>query len=132
MKTNLQPFVICVLLILSSTQGYAQDVIAPPALGEDTKGTPAQIVTTEKPITNDDQPSTTDDSQQVNNKPNFFDSPKVTESRRESGQVYRIELEHAIGSKQVIEENDSDGNIETTPNDIEDTPNLPKWRLGSW
>lgn len=57
---------------------------------------------------------------------------EITESRRENGQRYRIELDHSGGAKQYIEENDSDGKIESTDNDIEETPNLPKWKLGSW
>jgi hypothetical protein len=31
-----------------------------------------------------------------------------------------------------MEETGSDGKIESTNNDIEETPNLPKWKLGSW
>ncbi len=56
----------------------------------------------------------------------------IKETRRESGQLYRIELEHSTGSKQIIEENDSDGQLSSDDNGLDDTPNLTKWQLLSW
>lgn len=59
-------------------------------------------------------------------------SATVKESRRENGQVYKIELKHSAGAKQTIEKNDSDGSIKSKGKGIDDTPNLAKWTLGSW
>jgi len=56
----------------------------------------------------------------------------ITESRRENGTPYLIELEHSSGSKQYIEDNDADGLTESSGEDLEKTPSLAKWRLGSW
>jgi hypothetical protein len=99
----------------------------PPSLGEETKGAPAIDETApalgETSGKNEAKPSTAN---------TLLGTSNVTESRRENGQRYLIELEHSTGSKQYIEENDSDGKIESTSNDIEETPNLPKWKLGSW
>ncbi|NND00196.1 MAG: hypothetical protein HKN85_08440 [Gammaproteobacteria bacterium] len=117
-------------LLFTATTSHAQDTLSPPEIGEETKGTPAvaerSVDGAKKQVsaTGKEQPKSTNAS--------IFGTAKVTESRRESGQVYLIELEHSSGSKQYIEENDSDGKIESTSNDIEETPNLPKWKIGSW
>lgn len=102
----------------------------PPGLDEETKGTPAIEETTS--VTAPSEEAAPEPAEQTTQSSGLLGTAKITESRRESGQVYRIELEHSSGSKQIIEETDSDGNIESTNNDIEETPNLPKWRLGSW
>ena len=62
----------------------------------------------------------------------IFGTATITESKRDSGQVYEVEIKHSLGGKQYIEETDSDGSLETNPNDLEAEPNLPKWKLGSW
>lgn len=100
----------------------------PPGLGEETKGEPAYDET--EPLAK--QSESAQDTQQPSVTDSVFGTAQVTESRRENGQRYLIELEHSTGSKQYIEETDSDGKIESTSNDIEETPNLPKWKLGSW
>lgn len=118
-------------LTLGSQVSVAQAQTAPPpTLGQDTKGEPA----VEEPEAKTETAEPTSPSEEADAAPNAspFGSATVTESRRESGQVYLIELEHSSGAKQYIEENDSDGNIESQASDIEDTPNIPKWRLGSW
>lgn len=107
----------------------------PPTFGENTKGEPAIpeensiVEKTDKPHP---QSNIKDKEKSTSMANNFLGEATIKESRRESGQVYRIELQHSAGSKQVIEENDSDGNIESNGIDLEDTPNLPKWKLGSW
>ncbi len=110
----------------------------PPNFGEDTKGTPAieesnieadsGSVQAESAATNTTAETTTDETQTTS----AFGRATVVESRRESGQVYSIELQHSNAPNQYIEETDSDGNIEYKSNDVEETPNLPKWKLGSW
>jgi hypothetical protein len=121
---------IAILLQLPIVTISLAQTAPPPNLGEETKGKPAIAET------NDVQQSTkqesNDTAQAVDANVSRFGTATVTESRRESGQVYRIELEHSAGAKQIIEENDSDGSIESTKTDIDDTPNLPKWTLGSW
>lgn len=123
--------VVGLLNIASHSTVSADDsAIAPPALGEETKGTPAIPEGSPYKPEISSETEQADEDEVVSNSP--FGRAKITESRRESGQVYLIELEHSFGSKQYIEETDSDGKIESTSNDIEETPNLPKWKLGSW
>ncbi len=109
--------------------------IAPPTMGEETKGTPAVIEDQGgnlQPVKADEVETPKNEEEKKKSVFSALGTTKITESRRESGQVYRIELEHSTGSKQYIEETDSDGKIQSTSNDIEETPNLPKWKLGSW
>ncbi len=72
------------------------------------------------------------DSNEETSDDSFFRTSKITEHRRENGQVYSIELEHSAGNKQYIEQNDADGLNDTKPNDNENEPPIAKWRLGSW
>lgn len=102
----------------------------PPNLGEETKGKPA--ITETSPDESQVGSNASEAEELTEKKGSALGTATVTESRRESGQVYRIELDHSSGAKQVIEENDSDGSIENTESGIDDTPNLPKWTLGSW
>jgi len=129
-----QTTLVAALSLVGVSWASAQQ--APPELGQETKGTPAveetnaaqdQIEvqeTTQAEASAEEQPTSGIDS--------LLGKAEITESKRESGQIYLIELEHSSGSKQYIEEIDSDGKIESTSNDIEETPNLPKWKLGSW
>lgn len=112
------------VLLFTTIFVHAQDVSSPPELGQETKGTPAIAETANTITTNEVAAEETENADQ--------NQTKFTELRRESGQIYQIELTHASGSKQYITETDSDGNIESTDNDIEETPNLPKWKIGSW
>jgi hypothetical protein len=107
-------------------------------MGQETKGTPAIA---ELPTAVESPSSPTIESQdgaETTKKiggsriDSVLGNATIKESKRETGQVYLIELEHSSGSKQYIEETDSDGKIESTSNDIEETPNLPKWKIGSW
>ena len=126
--------ILLLLIFFSSNLVAQQETIAPPAMGEETKGTPAipegEAQTVEPTVDNDTPEQST---QNTSNSPlSALGTATITESKRENGQVYRIELEHSLGGKQYIEENDSDGKIQSTSNDIEETPNLPKWKIGSW
>jgi len=121
--------VTCIIFVAGIGTASAQDVFAPPSIGDETKGTPA-VVEEEQAVVQTEEVEAEPTPRDQN--AGLFASPQVTESRRENGQIYRIELEHPLGSKQVIEETDSDGKIESTSNDLEETPNLPKWKLGSW
>ena len=112
----------------------------PPAFGEETKGKPAISETnaeedsakTAKSAESSSSQDTDNEDGQQSFADNLLGEATITESRRENGQVYLIELEHSSGSKQYIEENDSDGKLSADGNDLEDEPNLPKWKLGSW
>lgn len=110
----------------------------PPAFGEDTKGKPAIPETDAQAAdaetdTSSAAAKTGDDGEgEKSFADNLLGEATITESRRESGQVYLIELEHSSGSKQYIEENDSDGKLSADGTDPEDEPILPKWKLGSW
>lgn len=103
----------------------AEEPAAPPSMGQETKGIPA-LPETSTDLQSEEE--ATADSGVLG----ALGSTRVTESKRENGQVYSIEIKHSLGGTQYIEELDSDGVIESTDNDIEDTPNLPKWKLGSW
>ena len=109
---------------LSLAVSAGDEPASPPGLGQETKGEPA---IPEKELTHK-----LEKSKSANSSLSALGTTRVTESKRENGQVYRIQLEHSMGGKQYIEEHDSDGKIESTNNDIEETPNLPKWKLGSW
>ena len=102
----------------------------PPALGEETKGAPAIEETVS--ATEEEASNTAADSETQTQDASAFGTSTVVESRRASGQVYSIELQHSNAPTQYIEETDSDGNIEYKSNDLEETPNLPKWKIGSW
>ena len=105
----------------------------PPTLGENTKGEPAIVEEEQSSGTNAvDEVTNQVEQAQEETQTSPFGTATIKESKRESGQVYRVELEHSAGAKQIIEENDSDGSLESTSKDIDDTPNLPKWKLGSW
>jgi len=118
-----KPILISLLLLIASTAS-AQDISSPPELGQETKGTPAIIETN---TVSSDNGIAVEETENEGQKRTQF-----KELRSESGLIYQIELNHASGSKQYITETDSDGNIESTDNDIEETPNLPKWKIGSW
>ena len=127
--------VACALLLAVSTPTSAQQ--APPTLGQETKGEPAVDETATGDLGDAeknrrgqlDVDQSEEDQRGINS---VLGKAEIKESRRENGQLYLIELEHSSGAKQYIEETDSDGKIESTSNDIEETPNLPKWKLGSW
>ena len=137
MNTHYLSVTFCILmaLLLINNVSLAQTA-PPPTMGEETKGKPAIPETGPADIVNDNTDSDNNEGENTAEKDSdnlsVFGTATITESRRESGQVYRIELEHSGGAKQVMEENDSDGSIESTRTDIDDTPNLPKWTLGSW
>ena len=114
----------------SHAQDSTPDVIAPPSFGEQTKGKPA-IAETSKPESNNESGDTStqnNDTVTVNS----FGSTTVTEHKRESGQVYLIELDNSLGGKQYLHENDSDGQIGSSIEDNESIKEIPKWKLGSW
>jgi len=134
MKAKYQFFAILSTFIITIPSPADSQTAPPPSIGQETKGKPAipetekiskrSLVTGEADADDEEKPSTLSD--------NLLGTAKIIESRRESGQVYRIELEHSSGSKQIIEENDSDGQLTNDDNGLDDTPNLSKWRIGSW
>lgn len=127
-------------ILVLSTGAIAQSVITPPTLGQETKGAPAvaEVPAADSAISDKDKDTadaSSNNPEQANQAKgidSLLGSATITELKRESGQRYLIELKHSAGSKQYIEETDSDGKIESTSNDIEETPNLAKWKIGSW
>ncbi len=108
----------------------AAQTAPPPNFGDETKGEPAIEESTHSKSSDKAIPEA---SNNVEEQPTGgISRATVVESRRESGQVYSIELQHSKAPNQYIEETDSDGNIEFQSNDLEETPNLPKWKIGSW
>ena len=120
--------------------GTANAQPPPPALGEETKGEPAidETIPYEGVSDSDDTSAQTgtdvasDEQVEESDSSGILGDATITESRRENGQVYLIELEHSSGTKLYLEENDSDGKIDAPDNDLEAEPNIPKWRLGRW
>ena len=102
----------------------------PPNFGEETKGEPAIEESVGTSSTDAAGSEANEEGEEEVN--DGISRATVVESRRESGQVYSIELQHSKAPNQYIEETDSDGNIEYESNDLEETPNLPKWKIGSW
>ena len=113
----------------------AQDSLPPPSLGDDTKGTPAVAETEPLPEELASTEETTEgEADAAQEKYGPLGQATITETRRdEGGQVYRVELEHSIGGrKQILEENDSDGQLKTRSTGLDEEVNIPKWRIGSW
>ncbi len=131
------PAIAKAVLVLSSalifSSSHAQTA-PPPSLGEETKGAPAiaETPSTSESATDNTAATSGSADDAESQSASAFGNATVVESRRENGQVYLIELQHANTPTQYIEENDSDGNIEFESTDLEETPNLPKWKLGSW
>ena len=128
---------ILVTFIMFSSALFAQTA-PPPAFDEDTKGTPA-VDETAQADSNESKPeeleSTTEGSEEVDSDSSgvsaLLGDATITETRGENGQL-QIELDHSAGSKQYLRDDDSDGKIQATDNDLDTEPNLPKWRLGRW
>jgi len=122
---------------LIASAGQAQTA-PPPSLGEETKGIPAiedsviedEAASAQASVSQQATEAETSDDDEK--KPGFFGKTTIVETKRENGQVSSIELKHSNAPPQYIQETDSDGNIKIESNDLEDTPNLPKWKLGSW
>jgi hypothetical protein len=129
--TNKTPLAAVLLAITASllcnSAIFAQEALEPPTIGQETKGTPAVV---EDPATSVADDKTIRETDTTN--PGLFDDATIVERRRENGQIYSIELEHPLGAKQYIDDEDADGDLETTDNDNEAAPNLAKWRIGSW
>ena len=123
---------VSLMFALTSQAALGQDTIAPPSLGQDTKGTPAYDEKSPLPVTRAEAEAAAQQESEAEVEQDILGTASITESRRENGQVYEVEIDHSLGGKQYFEENDSDGSLETTPADLEDTPNLPKWKLGTW
>ena len=123
---------IAILTILSSficSFSYAEDeALAPPTLGEETKGTPA--VAESRVLPEEENLEEGEEKTTENQSPLGYAT--ITEQKRESGQIYLIELEHSLGGKQYLYENDSDGQIGSSVEEDESLTEIPKWKLGSW
>ena len=133
-KALLLTVVVSTIATANAQTQAETDALGPPSLGEQTKGKPAiEEVTPQQAQAID--PTQTVDNEKAKPTSAFdatFGTTKVTEHKRESGQVYLIELENSLGSKQYLYENDSDGKIGSTVEDRESITEIPKWKLGSW
>lgn len=131
--TSLSILAIALLCINSSAFAQdAQSTIAPPSLGQETKGTPAYEERAPLPKKTIQAKKAKELPSEKEAEQDILGTASITESRRENGQVYEVEIDHSLGGKQYFEKNGSDDSLETTPQDLEDTPNLPKWKLGTW
>ena len=128
----LRPTLFSVALCVFSGVFYSTshaETLSPPTLGEETKGKPAIA----EPI------AVSAEEQAAQNKANEvvetvspFGKSTITEHKRESGQVYLIEIDNSLSGKQYLYENDSDGQIGSSVEDNESIKEIPKWKLGSW
>jgi len=124
-----------ITIALISTNAYSQsDALAPPSIGEQTKGKPAIAETIEPSADNSDSSqsnsSNTENQSALNAVINS--TTTVTEHKRDSGQVYLIEFENSLGGKQYLDEGISDGKVGSSTEDKENINPIPKWKLGSW
>lgn len=133
----MRSLLLITFLTLSSAL-FAQTA-PPPAFDEDTKGEPAVDETNTETTETDSADSAVtnesnaeDETTDPSSISTILGDAKIKEYRRENGQLYQIELDHSAGSKQYIQDDDSDGKIQATDNDLQAEPNLPKWRLGRW
>lgn len=56
----------------------------------------------------------------------------ITEYSR-GGRVFRMTVKPRVGPTQYWDDPDGDGQFQrSTSDDIDESPNLPKWRLGGW
>ena len=133
---------VVALSVIASSATYAQndDLARPPTVGSaSTSSEPASLQASSEAVSGQNTESATSSDltpqQEVatNTGANrLFGKTKITERKRENGQVYSIELEHSSGAKQYIEDNDADGINDSNSNNIDDNPGIAKWRLGSW
>ena len=137
-KSQMTQLLTAIAAITISSSALAQTA-PPPNLGQETKGQPAVEEAASATDTDQNAPAVAVEktTEQTTAKKTVksggpLGTATIKESRRENGQVYLIELEHSSGAKQYIEETDSDGSIESTLDGLDETPNLPKWKLGSW
>ena len=124
------------LIALSAYNAQAQnDALAPPSIGEQTKGKPAvaEVIETKSENLGTNNASDTNNQQSQSGINAVLNSTTtVTEHKRDNGQVYLIEFENSLGGKQYLDEGFSDGKIGSSTEDKESTNSIPKWKLGSW
>lgn len=126
-------FIVASIFFLPFQSSIAQ-VAPPPGLEEETTGTPAILSdqASPSPSANEKNTEPAESAEQTSIADNLLGTATIKEFRRENGQLYRIELEHSSGSKQVLDDNDSDGNFGDDDNSLGNAPKVAKWRLGSW
>jgi len=125
---SIRSMLFCVTLCAFSNLNA--ETLGPPTLGEETKGKPAIDETRAAAQASAQEKTETATESAETQSP--FGTSTVTEHKRESGQVYLIELEHSLGGKQYLYENDSDGQIGSSVEDNDSIKEIPKWKLGSW
>lgn len=101
----------------------AQEVPAPPSLGENTRGEPTEIIDTvevpEKSTTNE-----TVVTEEVD--------PIETSYRRE-GHRYEVKVSPRVGADQYIVDENKDGKIQRVEEGLDTSnANIPKWKIGSF
>jgi hypothetical protein len=101
-----------------------EEAPAPPAVGEATAGTPA-ILPTDAAVDGEADP---DDPRGLNE----VTVAGGTETQyRRRGYIYELKMSPRGGATQYLKD-DGDGQLQTRENGLEDTTNLPKWRIGKW
>ncbi len=125
-------YIISSLLLITSLSLSAQEAIAPPSIGQQTQGEQTNLSEPTSNSIDADEEAIQNEDTTNSNFTDLLGTTEIIELRGENGQVYAIELEHSNGSKQYIERDYSNGQIDSKPNNLEETPNLAKWRLGSW
>ena len=132
---------VAALLVAASPATLAQsddfDVSAPPKVTA-TKAyelpatSETSNVSPQTTNSGDAKASSSEVAQPTSGADSLFGKAKITELKRENGQTYSIEIQHSQGAKQYIEDSDADGLTDGKTKDIDETPNIAKWRIGSW
>ena len=122
---NRSTALIVVIIAITGVEGplVAQEVPAPPSLGENTLGEPAELIdtidATERSTAS--QASETEDT-----------DPIETSYRRE-GHRYEVKVSPRIGADQYILDENKDGKIQRVEEGLDTSnANIPKWKIGSF
>ena len=111
------------LSLLYAVHLQAQDEApAPPAVGEATAGTPAALPSEAAADEDGDDPAGITEVTVAGGTETQF---------RRRGYIYGLRMEPRGGATQYMTD-DGDGQLQTRENGLEDTTNLPKWRIGKW
>lgn len=113
------------LALCWAASAQAQDAPPPPEVGEATAGEPAILPEEEIPVVEEVDP---DDPRAINEV--VAASGTETQYRRR-GYIYELKMEPRGGATQYMSD-DGSGQLQSRENGLEDTTNLPKWRIGRW
>ena len=101
----------------------AQEVPAPPSIGDNTRGEPAELI------------DTIDASEQsaANQAAITEEADPIETSYRREGHLYELKVSPRIGADQYILDENKDGKIQRVEEGLDTSnANIPKWKIGSF